>query len=328
MGSVCEYLRTRSGDFPDYVYMPCWLGWGQAFRRAGPYGGFLGHRYDALTTECAPYADAGMKPVPGKPTFVRGQPLLPQTSLGPEVTIDRLQSRRGLLEQIDEQLRKAESQQALDTYSRTQQKAFSLLTSSRLKAAFDLRREDPRLLDRYGQTLFGNSTLIARRLVEEGVRFVNVTWDLFWDRIQIDFDAWDTHTNNFSILRDNKLPGLDQTYSALMQDLSDRGLLDETLVVIMSEMGRTPRLNGAGGRDHWTFCYSVLFAGAGIRGGTVCGASDAQAAYVKDRPVSTGEICATIFQCLGIDPDMTVPDRSGRPVSITQGAEPIREILA
>jgi uncharacterized protein (DUF1501 family) len=185
------------------------------------------------------------------------------------------------------------------------------------------------LLDRYGRTLFGHSTVIARRLVEEGVRFINVTWDLFWDRVQVDYDAWDTHTHNFSILKENKLPYLDQTYAALMQDLEERGLLDETLVVIMSEMGRTPRVNAnAAGRDHWTFCYSVMFAGAGIRGGTVCGASDSQAAYVKDRPVSTGEICATIFQCLGIDPHSTVNDRSGRPVPIAQGADPIREILA
>ncbi len=106
------------------------------------------------------------------------------------------------------------------------------------------------------------------------MRFVNVTWDLFWDRVQIDYDAWDTHTKNFSILKDNKLPGLDQTYSALMEDLDGRGLLDETLVVVMSEMGRTPRVNANGGRDHWTYCYSVLFAGAGIRGGSVYGASD------------------------------------------------------
>ncbi len=328
MGSVCEYLRRRDGELPDYVYMPCWLGWGQAFRRAGPYGGFLGHRYDALTTECAPYADPGAKPTPGQPTTVRGEPLLPSSVLGPELTIDRMNTRRGLLEQIDGQLRQAETQVALDSYGRTQQRAFSLLTSSRLKAAFDLKREDPRLLDRYGRTLFGHSTLIARRLVEEGVRFVNVTWDLFWDRVQIDYDAWDTHTKNFSILKDNKLPGLDQTFSALMEDLSDRGLLDETLVVVMSEMGRTPRVNPSAGRDHWTFCYSGLLAGAGIRGGTICGASDAQAAYVKDRPVSTGEICATIYECLGIHPDTTVPDRAGRPVPVAQGAQAIREILA
>jgi uncharacterized protein (DUF1501 family) len=160
------------------------------------------------------------------------------------------------------------------------------------------------------------------------VRFVNVTWDLFWDRIKIDYDCWDTHTNNFAILKENKLPGLDQTFSALMDDLSGRGLLDETLVVVMSEMGRTPRLNGNGGRDHWTFCYSVLLAGAGIRGGTVYGASDSQAAYVKDLPVSTADVCATIYHCLGIDPDMTVNDRGGRPVPVAQGGQPIRDILA
>jgi hypothetical protein len=328
MGSVCEYLRQREGELPDYVYMPCWLGWGQAFRRAGPYGGFLGHRYDALTTECTPHADPGARPVPGRPAVVRGRPVLPTSVLGPDLTLDRLDRRRGLLEQLDGQIRRAESQVPLESYGRTRQRAFSLLTSARLKAAFDLDREDPRLVDRYGRTLFGQSTLIARRLVEEGVRFVNVTWDLFWDRVQVDFDAWDTHTNNFAILRENKLPGLDQTFSALMEDLQGRGLLDETLVVVMSEMGRTPRLNPAGGRDHWTFCYSVLFAGAGIRGGTVCGASDAQAAYVKDRPVSTGEVCATIYQCLGIDPNTTVPDRAGRPLPVAQGAQAIREILA
>jgi uncharacterized protein (DUF1501 family) len=113
-----------------------------------------------------------------------------------------------------------------------------------------------------------------------------------------------------------------------MEDLNGRGLLDETLVVVMSEMGRTPRVNGNAGRDHWTYCYSVMLAGAGIRGGTVCGASDAQAAYVKDRPVSPAEVCATIYQCLGIDPHMPVTDRGGRPVPVAQGAYPIHEILA
>ena len=144
----------------------------------------------------------------------------------------------------------------------------------------------------------------------------------------IDYDAWDTHTRNFPILRENKLPHLDQTYSALMEDLSERGLLDETLVVVMSEMGRTPNVNPAGGRDHWTYCYGALFAGAGIRGGTVYGASDAQAAFVKDKPVSTADVCATIYQCLGIDPDLPVQDQSGRPVPIARGGQPVREILA
>jgi hypothetical protein len=329
MGSVCEYLNRRQGDFPDYVYLPCWLGWGQAFRRGGPYAGFLGKRYDPLITECQPYGDKDAPaPRAGYPRVVRGQPFLPDSVLGAGMTVDRLNQRRSILQQVDEQLRKVEAQQALAGFDRTQQRAFDVLTSARMRAAFDLNTEDPRLLDRYGRTLFGQSTLIGRRLVQAGVRFVNVTWDLFWDRVQVDFDAWDTHTRNFPILKENKLPGLDQTYSALLEDLDRSGLLDETLVVVMSEMGRTPRVNGAGGRDHWTFCYGALLAGAGIKGGAVCGASDAQAAYVKDRPVSTAEICATIYQCLGIDPDMPVHDHAGRPVPIAQGAEPIREILA
>src|SRR5262249_29134433 len=130
---------------------------------------------------------------------------------------------------------------------RVQQRAFSLLTSSRVRRAFSLEQEPPRLRDRYGRTLFGNCTLIARRLVEAGVRFVNVSWDLFWDRVQIDYDCWDTHTRNFPILRETNLPNFDQTYTALLEDLQVRGLLDETLVVVMSEMGRTPRVNCNGG---------------------------------------------------------------------------------
>ena len=327
MGSVCEYLRGDRGDMPDYVYMPCWLGWGQAFRRAGPYAGFLGQRYNGLTTECLPFADKDAKPTPGKPVIVRGQPLLPNTAFDADLTLDRLNNRRTLLEQFDGKVRAAESRQSPDRYDQAQQRAFGLLTSSRLRSAFDLSREDPKQLDRYGRTLFGQSTLIGRKLIAEGVRFVNVTWDLFWDRIQIDYDAWDTHTKNFEILKTNKLPHFDQTFTALLEDLNTDGMLDETLVVVMSEMGRTPRVNGNAGRDHWTYCYSVVFAGAGIRGGTVYGASDAQAAYVKDRPVSTADICATIYRCLGIDPDSTVPDRAGRPVSVAQNGREIEDIL-
>ncbi len=156
--------------------------------------------------------------------------------------------------------------------------------------------------------------------MEAGVRFVNVTWDFPGD------NSWDTHAANFAWLR-GTLPSLDATYSALLEDLEVHGLLDETLVVLMSDMGRTPQVNPAAGRDHWTYCYSVLFAGAGIRGGTVCGASDAHAAYVKDRPVSTSDICATIYDCLGIDPEMPVYDRGGRPVPVAHGGRPIREIL-
>ena len=327
MGSVCEWLRRGERELPDYVYMPCYLGWGQAIRRAGPYGGFFGQRYDPLFTECTPYRDPGPAPRPGYPQLVRGEPRLPQSNLQPGITIDRLNQRRSLVSQVDEQLRRSESQPTLGNYSRVQHRAFDMLTSAKSRQAFDLSNEDPRLRDRYGRTLFGSSTLIARRLVEAGVRFVNVSWDLFWDRIQIDYDCWDTHNRNFHILRDVNLPNLDQTYTALLEDLDQRGMLDETLVVVMSEMGRTPQVNANGGRDHWTFCYSMFMAGGGIRGGTLYGESDAQAAYVKDRPVTTSDICATIYECLGIDPDMPIMDRSGRPIPVAHGGKPIREIL-
>jgi Protein of unknown function (DUF1501) len=329
MGSVCEYLNRAPGAPPAYVYLPCWLGWGQAFRRAGPYAGFLGQRYDALTAECLPAAAPGTpEPKPGYPQVPCGRPTLPYTALSADLTVDRLNARRGLLRQLDDGLRRAEAGTGPGGHDHMRQRAFGLLTASRVRAAFDLDREDARLRDRYGRTLFGESTLIARQLVEAGVRFVNVTWDLFWDRVRIDYDAWDTHTRNFAILRDNKLPHFDQTYTALLEDLDVRGLLDETLVVVMSEMGRTPRVNGNAGRDHWTYCYSVLFAGAGVRGGTVYGASDAHAAFVKDRPVSPADVCATIYACLGIDLELALPDRAGRPVPAAHGGQPIRDILA
>jgi hypothetical protein len=330
MGSVCAYLDARRGpeDLPAYVYMPNWLGWGQAFRRAGPYGGFLGKRFDPFTTECRPFMDPGQAPGPGRPAMVRGVPLLPDSALPPELTVDRLNGRQGLLRQLDDEQRRLERSGAVERYGQTQQQALSLLTGSKLKAAFDLAHEPARLVARYGNTLFGNSALIARRLVERGARFVNVTFDLYWDRARIDYDAWDTHTKNFSILKENKLPVLDQVFTALLEDLEARGLLDETLVVVTSEMGRTPHVNGNAGRDHWTFCYGSMLAGAGVKGGSVVGASDARAAYVKDRPVSTTEICATVYELLGIDPEMPVLDRSGRPSPVAMGAQPIRELLA
>jgi hypothetical protein len=331
MGSVCEYIRQQSGDlssFPDYVYMPCYLGWGQNIRRPGPYAGFLGRRHDALLTECSPTPPKGAAPaLPGTPRTVLGMPRLEASDLAEGITLDRLNARRSLLTQVDAGLRKLEASRAVESFGRSEQRAFDILTSSDIRTSFDLKSECPELVERYGNTLFGNSTLIARRLVENGVRFVNVTWDLFWDRVKIDYDAWDTHRLNFPILKDNKLPGLDQTYSALMEDLDARGLLDETLVVVMSEMGRTPKINANGGRDHWTNCYSVLFAGAGIRGGTVYGESDSQAAYVKNLPVSTSDICATIYKCLGIDPEFRVPDQTGRPVEVAHGGHPIHDIL-
>jgi hypothetical protein len=333
MGSICSFLQrqdpVRAAGLPDYVYLPCYLGWGQAIVRPGPYAGFLGKQYDAVTTECDPKKpDGAPDPSPGMPATVLGTPRLASSTLPQDITLDRFNTRHSLLSQFDQQQKLIEASRAVDSYGSFKQRAYDILTSSNLKTAFDLADEDPKLVERYGGHLFGNSTLMARRLVERGVRFVNVTWDLFWDRVKVDYDAWDTHTKNFEVLKNNKLPGFDQTFSALMEDLESRGLLDETLVVVHSEMGRTPKINASGGRDHWTFCYGAMLAGAGIKGGMAYGESDSQAAYVKDKPVSTSDLCSTIYHSLGIDPAYRVPDFAGRPLEISHGGKVISDILA
>lgn len=320
MGSVCEYLRPESKDLPDYIYLPNYAGAGNAggtVRYPGPYAGFLGKRFDPLFSDF----DKTKSKTLGKMKVLDGEPFLSRnTRLADGITLDALEARESLLQQFNRHQRRSESSRALDDVDRIQQRALSLLTSTKLKNAFDLSTADAKQRDRYDRTLFGSSAFIARRLVEAGVRFVNVTWDFPGD------NSWDTHGDNFNWLR-GALPTLDLTYSALINDLQDSGLLDETLVVVMSDMGRTPQVNASAGRDHWTYAYSVVFAGAGIRGGTVHGASDAHAAYVKDRPVSTSDICATIYHLLGIDPDMKVYDND-RPIAIAHGGQPIQEILA
>jgi hypothetical protein len=336
MGSVCAYyeeevLEKKPGLLPNYVYLPCPLGWGEATVKGGPWAGFLGRRYDPLCTECTAYVDRPQQSGPSDDMQrVRGEILFRGTDLPAGLTVDRFGARRRLLEQVDEQLRGLEGQPALQGHAKKQQLACDLITSAPVREAFALQREPDRVRDRYGRSLFGEALLLGRRLVERGVRFVNVSWDNMRERFAppASNQVWDTHERNFPILKENHLPHLDQTFSALMEDLDSRGLLDETLIVMMGEMGRTPKVNAKGGRDHWTFCYSVLLAGAGIRGGSVYGASDAHAAYVKDRPAHVRDVCATIYHCLGIDPELTVYDHGRRPVPIAHGGQPLKDILA
>jgi len=328
MGSVCAYVeRAQERKLPAYVYLPCPLGWGEARIKAGPHGGFLGHRYNAFSTECNAYVDRPPDDI-WNPQVLRGEPKLTDTVLPDGITLDRLDRRRRLVEQFDDQFRRLEARRDFGSFPVQQRLAFEILTSAEVREAFDLNLEDSRTRDRYGRTLFGSSTLLARRLIERGVRFVNVSWDNFSKRFDVSKAAWDTHQNNFPMLRETLLPNFDQTYSAFIEDLDQRGLLDDTLVVTMGEMGRTPKINAQGGRDHWTSCYSVLLAGAGIRGGTVYGASDDQAAYIKDKPVHIRDICATIYHLLGIDPEMPVYDRANRPVAVAHGGHAISEILS
>jgi hypothetical protein len=328
MGSVCAYLdREQPSELPTYAYLPCPLGWGEARKKAGPHGGFLGPKYDAFSTECTAYVDHPPDDI-WNPQVVRGEPRLTDMDLLDGVTLDRLSGRKRLVDQFDEQLARFDAARDVGNFPREQQLAFDMLTSARVREAFDISHEDDRTRERYGRTLFGASTLLARRLVERGVKFVNVSWDNFSKRFEVSKAAWDTHERNFPMLRQTLLPNFDQTYSAFIEDLDQRGLLDQTLVVTMGEMGRTPRINANGGRDHWTECYSVLFAGGGIRGGTVYGASDEQAAYIKDRPVHVRDICATIYHQLGIDPEMPVYNRADRPLPVAHGGKPIEGILA
>ena len=327
MGSVCAYLeRGQTRDLPPYVYLPCALGWGEARKKAGPHAGFLGRRYDPFCTECTASVDHPPDEI-WSPQVVRGEPHLGGTSLPPEITLDRLRDRRRLVAEFDEPFVSLVSEGSLGDYPKQERLAFEMLTAAQVREAFDLSGEDPRLRDRYGRTLFGSAAILARRLVERGVRFINVSWDNFSKRFEVSKAAWDTHERNFPMLRETLLPNFDQTYSAFLADLDARGLLDETLVVTMGEMGRTPKVNPKGGRDHWTYCYSVLLAGAGIKGGTVFGASDHHAAYIKDNPVHIRDICATIYHLLGIDPQTPVFDRADRPIPIAHGGRPITEIL-
>lgn len=299
MGSVCTYLlRDTPSLLPPYVYLPCPLGWGEFKKKPGPHGGFLGQRFDPFSMECTATIDHPGDTITDM-QVVRGEPTLPGMHLGNDITVDALTARRGLLAEIEGQLRTMDELPTVRNYTERQRIAFDLLTSAPVRSAFDLGQESDRVRDRYGRTLFGSSTLLARRLVERGARFVNVSWDNFRERFRATNQVWDTHERNFPILRENHLPHFDQTYSALMEDLDQRGLLDETLVVTMGEMGRTPRINANGGRDHWTSCYSVLLAGAGVRGGSVYGESDAHAAYIKDRPAHIRDICATIYTSHG-----------------------------
>lgn len=329
MGSVCEYLKRPGDDLPAYVHLPTPLSWGAGVLKAGPYGGFLGKRYDPLATICEPYVEKGVRTdVRPDPALIKGIPRIADSRLADGITLDRLSQRRTLLDQLDQGVRTIERRATTGEFDRFQQKAFDVLTSHKLAAAFDPTRIDARVRERYGDTLFGASTFIGKNLVEAGVRFVHVLWDWYNGRISNlqDF-GWDTHEWNFEILR-KYLPQVDLSFNALLEDLDATGRLEETLIVIMSDFGRTPNVNKQAGRDHWTFCYSVVFAGAGIKGGAIYGQSDKHAAWPLDRPVSTADICATIYECLGIDPHHIIHDKLGRPVTVSQGGQPIREILA
>jgi hypothetical protein len=306
--------------------------------RSGPYGGFLGQAYDPVCTEFVGQATKtarktlldkvweDVEPYRGITPESRFQ-LSSVTNLGPELTLDRLDRRRTLLEQMEHLRRAADAAAARSSgIDRHRAMAYDLLGSQPLRQAFDLGQEPEEVRALYGLTLFGQAALTARRLVEAGGRFLTV----FWDEYGLAGTGWDTHWDHFPRMKDELLPGLDQTFSGLLVDLDRRGLLDETLVVLLSEHGRTPKLSwtNGGGRDHWSRCYSVVLAGGGVARGRIVGRSDKIASDPAERRVSPKDILATIYHLLGINPSMTIPDLQGRPMPLVPDAEVIREVLA
>src|SRR5262245_23968604 len=243
-----------------------------------------------------------------------------------DITKIRVDRRRDLLTQLDRSFDKAGRSEAVEAWDRLSHHAFDLVTSGAARAAFDLSKESDKTRDRYGRYTWGQSVLLARRLVEAGVRLVHVNWARDPGDSAVDNPMWDTHAQNADRLQDSLCPQFDVTFAALMDDLTDRGLLDETLVVVIGEFGRTPRINKQGGRDHWGHVFSMALAGAGVRGGQVIGASDKNGAYPVTDPITGGDLTATLFHLLGIDPGGTFPDKANQPHPITKG-EPIQAAL-
>jgi hypothetical protein len=342
IGSVVDYLETkRTGnpipEVPRNVGLPWLLNSKTDLNvSAGPYAAFLGQGFDPVWADfdgagkrIAPkYTDGQTKEFmdPFAECGLDGRFRLSSTGeLPAEVPPTRLDDRRSLLAQFDAARRAADRTAGFDKFRDV---AFSFLTTSRMREALDVGREPLAVRERYGETLFGQSCLCARRLVEAGSKFVTVFWDGFG---QFANCAWDTHNNHYPRLKDYLLPGFDHAFPALLLDLESRGLLDETLVIWMSEHGRTPKLDpkpkGAG-RHHWSRAYSVVLAGGGIARGKIVGSTDRIGGDVRDCPVSPKDILATALYLLGIDPHVTVPDQTGRPDHAAGDGKLRTEVLA
>ena len=307
--SAAKFLSTPEG-VPPFIAYPYVLRDGAI--SPGQHASFLGKRYDPFFFESDPNsADFG----------------LPELELPNSISLERLGQRRELLRVIDDQLRLADRSSEAKGLDEFQRQSLSILSSPNLKKAFDLAKEDDALRDRYGRTTYGQSCLLARRLVEAGARFVNV----YFSRSigGKGSEGWDTHQENFKDLRERLLPVTDCTVPTLIDDLDSRGLLEDTLVLWMGEFGRGPQVGDRDGkgRGHWPHCYTVMMAGGGIRGGTIFGKSDERGAYPAASPVGPEDISATLFWALGIEPDKEIRDTQGRPLPIASGS-PIESIFS
>lgn len=308
IGSVIAKLRASQQGLPQAVTIP-WLAYHPSAPGGvapGQHGGWLGRSYDPLL----------LTGDPGNPQWS-----VPALSLLDGLSASRLVDRRTLLERIETQQRGLDRSALVARASTQQQRAFGLLASPEVRSAFDLQAEPDDVRDRYGRNTHGQSVLMARRLIERGVQLVSVNWH------NDGRNFWDTHGDNFTRLQNDLIPPADRALAALLTDLEDRGLLDETIVAWVGEFGRKPRISPERpGREHHPFCYSGLLAGGGIRGGSIYGASDATATYPAENPVTPQDFNATVLHGLGIADDATLPDRANRPIRV-HGGRPITELF-
>ena len=294
IGSIISRELGPGGAAPPYVEMPNPLGPG------GP--GFYGAQFAPFTIETDPV----------QPDFeVR------DLNLAEGIDGTRFERRRRLLEGAEQLGLAGGPTGRAKTMASYYQKAMELATSPQAKKAFRIEDESPKTRERYGLSSIGQCALLARRLVEAGSRFIG-----------IDHGSWDTHVDNFTSHEKALVPPTDQAFSALVSDLDERGMLDDTLVIMMGEMGRTPKINKDAGRDHWSQCQAVIFAGGGVKRGAVIGASDKTASYPTTQPYGIQDLLRTVFHLMGVDADKTYLTPLGRPVPIVNGGEVIRELIA
>lgn len=301
LGSILSLVRPQQG-LPTFVSLPEIIKDAAVNEFPGLNGGFLGERTSPLLIE-------------GSPKTNRFAP--PPLSLAEGVTAGRLSERQRLLENLDQHLRSDTVSARAAIADSQRERVFSLLASNTVQRAFEIDLESAQTKQRYGSHLFGRGCLMARRLLEAGVPLVTVYWHYEGPD---DSPVWDTHWNNFTHLRQRLAPPTDLAISALLDDLTDRGMLDDTLLVVMGEFGRSPKINDKAGRDHWPQVASMLLAGAGMHRGAVYGSSDRLGAHPADKPVSPADLSATLLHLLGVPLDIDLYDQAGRPHPATTGS--------
>lgn len=306
LGSTLSHGLTGRPGMPTFVALPHVMY--NVVKLPGQVAGFLGSQHDPFQVASDPNA-VGFR--------------LDELELPGDVPIGRLEGRESLLRGVADPLSRSAGASPARDFEGYRSRAVGLIRSEAVRRAFRLGAEDPRTRDRYGRTTHGQSVLLARRLVEAGVRFVTV----YDHQSNGQLANWDSHANVFPRHKDDLLPPADRAFAALIDDLTCRGLLDSTLVIAAGEFGRTPKINGTAGRDHWPFCYTAVLAGGGIRGGTVLGSSDKLGAYPETDGVTPGDLAATLFWRFGLDPASEILDLDGRPYRLADG-RPLRTLFA